>query len=49
MRFSALFGEVFGQTALSSLTFERGEDARNGAYGLPFISGTIISDHLQMS
>ena len=25
------------------------EDARNGAYGLPFISGTIISDHLQMS
>ena len=22
MRFSALFGEVFGQTALSSLTFE---------------------------
>ena len=24
MRFSALFGEVFGQTALSSLTFEKG-------------------------
>ena len=67
MPFSALFGEIFGQTALSSLTFEREffrcvlakyltspakshrEDARNGAYGLPFISGTIISDHLQMS
>ena len=67
MRFSALFREVFRQTALSSFTFEREffkaslpgfltslakshrEDARNGAYGLPFMSGTIISDHLQMS
>ena len=59
MRFSALFGEIFGQTALSSLQLLKGnfsgaslsyrEDARNGAYGFPFLSGTRISNHLQMS
>ena len=48
MRFSALFGEVFGQTALSSIQLLKGnfsgaslsyrEDARNEAYGFPFIS-----------
>ena len=58
MRFSALFGELFGQTALSSLQLLKGnfsgaslsyrEDA-NGAYGFPFLSGTRISNHLQMS
>ena len=56
---SALFGELFGQTALSSLQLLKGnfsgaslsyrEDARNGAYGFPFLSGTRISNHLQMS
>ena len=64
MRFSALFG----QTALSSITYERDlfqvaslpgfltspaksyrEDAGNGGYGFPSISGTRISNHLQMS
>ena len=59
MRFSALFREVFGQTALSSLQLLKGnfsgaslsyrEDARNEAYGFPFISGTRISNLLQMS
>ena len=59
MRFSALFEEIFGQTALSSLQLLKGnfsgaslsyrEDARNEAYGFPFISGTRISNHLQMS
>ena len=49
MRFSALFGELFGQTALSSLqllkgnfsgaSLSYGEDARNGAHGFPFLSG----------
>ena len=62
------FGEVFGQTALSSITYERDlfrlplsrvfltspaksfrEDAGNGGYGFPWISGTRISNHLQMS
>ena len=67
MRFSALFEEVFGETALSSLTFERNfsgaslpgfltspaksyrEDAGNGGYGFPSISGTRLSNNLQMS
>ena len=59
MRFSALFEEIFGQTALSSLQLLKGnfsgaalsyrEDARNGAYGFPFLSGTRILNHLQMS
>ena len=56
---SALFGELFGQTALSSLqllkgnfsgaSLSYGEDARNGAYGFPLLSGTRISNHLLMS
>ena len=68
MRFSALFGEVFGQTALSSLQLLKGnfsgaslpgfltstaksyrEDAGNGGYSFPSITGTRISNHLQMS
>ena len=68
MRFSALFGEVFGQTALSSLQLLKENfsgaswpgfltspaesyrgDAGNEGYGFPFISGTRISNHLQMS
>ena len=59
MRFSALFEEIFGQTALSSLQLLKGnfsgaslsyrEDARNGAYGFPFLSETRILNHLQMS
>ena len=68
MRFSALFEEIFRQTALSSLQFLKGnfsgaswpglvmspaksdrEDAGNGAYGFPSISGIRTSNHLQMS
>ena len=59
MRFSALFGEIFRQTALNSLQLLKGnfscasfsyrKDARNGAYGFLFLSGTRISNHLQMS
>ena len=63
----ALFGEVFGKTALSSITYERDlfrlppcriltspaksyrEDAGNGGYGFPSISGTRISNNLQVS
>ena len=56
MRFSALLEEIFGQTALSSLQLLKGnflgaslsyrEDARNGAYGFPFLFGTRILNHL---
>ena len=59
MHFSAIFGEIFRQTALNSLQLLKGnfscasfsyrKDARNGAYGFLFLSGTRISNHLQMS
>ena len=67
MRFSALFEDVFGQTTLSSLPFEKEfsgtslpgfltspaksyrEDAGNGGYGFPSISGRRLSNNLQMS
>ena len=59
MRFSALFGEISRQTALSSTQLLKGnfscasfsyrKDAINGAYGFLFLSGTRISNHLQMS
>ena len=61
MCYYALFSTFRGnfQTALSSLQLLKGnfsgaslsyrEDARNGAYGFPFLSGTRILNHLQMS